>query len=481
MFVLETIVLFLLVTCVTHYVVFRWKRQRLYALAEKLPGHEGFSIWESFFMILTVHRKDYITKVLTYIKDDAKITKIWLLKNLVIMTKDADFINKVFNSQHTIDKPELFYDAFLVKRGLIAINGEDQKVHRKIFTKSFTTKVLQTLPKIFDENSKRIVKLLESKVNCGEFEFTDYAGSYSFDTLGSSNLNYSEKDHFKSDLFYAFEKFSPIMVDILPYIVVGFTRKNLRYINIGKRIEEIFKVFDNYLNEVINNNRKSPCKDENKLIFSLLDPKNGFDEEDIRDEFITMILGAFETTTKIISSALMMLGIHQNAQHKLMQEIEEIFINGDDTTLTIDFLNKFQFMEAVIKETMRLFTVAPILARKASEEVEIDGYVIPKGTAFLLAIDAMHKDEKYWGKDANLFKPERFLETLAYPQAYAPFSGGRRMCIGFRYAMISMKIFFINFLRSYKVNCSSKFEELETEMTMTLNFVKGYKVSIERR
>lgn len=52
---------------------------------------------------------------------------------------------------------------------------------------------------------------------------------------------------------------------------------------------------------------------------------------------------------------------------------------------------------------------------------------------------------------------------------------------GSRYAMMSMKIFFINFLQSYKVNCSSKFDELETEMTMTLNFVKGYKVSIERR
>ena len=81
------------------------------------------------------------------------------------------------------------------------------------------------------------------------------------------------------------------MVDILPYIVVGFTRKNLRFINIGKRIDEIFSVFENYLNEVIDKNRRSPCTDENKLIYSLLDPKNGFDDEDVRDEFITMILG----------------------------------------------------------------------------------------------------------------------------------------------------------------------------------------------
>lgn len=206
MFVLETLVLFLLVTFVTYYVVFRWRRQRIYELADKLPGHDGFSIWESLYMILTVHRKDYISKVLTYIKDDAPLTKIWLLKNLVIMTKDANIINKVFNSPYTTHKPELFYDAFLVKRGLIAINGEDQIVHRKIFTKSFTTKVLQTLPKIFDEKSKKIVKLLESEVDCGEFEFIEYAGAYALDTLGSTNLNYSEKNHFKSDLIHAFEK-----------------------------------------------------------------------------------------------------------------------------------------------------------------------------------------------------------------------------------------------------------------------------------
>lgn len=118
-----------------------------------------------------------------------------------------------------------------------------------------------------------------------------------------------------------------------------------------------------------------------------------------------------------------MLGMHQNAQQKLMQEIEENFNHEVDTTLSIEFLHKFQFLEAVIKETMRLFTVAPILSRQASEEVEIDGFVIPKGTAFLLSIDAMHKSEKYWGKDAHLFRPERFLEELSYPQAYAPFSG----------------------------------------------------------
>jgi len=81
------------------------------------------------------------------------------------------------------------------------------------------------------------------------------------------------------------------MVDVLPYIVLGFTRKKLKIFNIGKRIEEIFGVFEKYLSEVMDKNHKSPCSDENEIIHALLDPKNGFDEDDVRDEFITILLG----------------------------------------------------------------------------------------------------------------------------------------------------------------------------------------------
>ena len=81
------------------------------------------------------------------------------------------------------------------------------------------------------------------------------------------------------------------MADLIPYMVFGLTRKTLKYFNIGKRIEEVFKVLEKYQNDVVENNRKSPCKNENAFINSLLDPKNGFDEDDVRDEFITMLLG----------------------------------------------------------------------------------------------------------------------------------------------------------------------------------------------
>jgi cytochrome P450 len=121
--------------------------------------------------------------------------------------------------------------------------------------------------------------------------------------------------------------------------------------------------------------------------------------------------------------ALMMLGMHQDVQQKVMDEINEIYMSEACTDYTMDFLHKFSYLEAVIKETMRLFPEAPIIARESSEEVDINGYLIPKGTNILISIIGMHRDEKYWGSDALKFKPERFLEELEHPMAFTPFSG----------------------------------------------------------
>jgi cytochrome P450 len=119
----------------------------------------------------------------------------------------------------------------------------------------------------------------------------------------------------------------------------------------------------------------------------------------------------------------MMLAMDKDIQQKLIDEINEIYRVESDTRFGNDFLQKFTFLDAVLNESMRLFPPIAIIGREASDEVEIGGYLIPKGTSFLISIYAMHRDEKFWGQDANLFKPERFLEELINPHAFAPFSG----------------------------------------------------------
>ncbi|XP_070496468.1 probable cytochrome P450 313a4 [Chironomus tepperi] len=474
--------IFCAVSCAAYYYVNREKNKKNFEIANKLPGINGLSLFESFYIILTTPRKEYINKVLSYVRDDVPLTRATFFNQTIILTKDADFINKVFNSPKTYNKPDLFYKGFMTTKGLITLAGSEHKRHRKVLNKAFTSKMMQRLPDIFDDKSKKIIKNLCQVENCGEFELLEFIGPYSLETFGKSNLNYEIQYH-KSDIFHAYDKYSSVATDYLPYSMFGLAKNILSPTPLGKRIKDVFNKFNIYFDDVVKVNKENENNNfiENTAIDILLDPVNGFTDEEVKDELIMMLLGAFETSTRIISMVLMMVGMNKDVQHKIVTELNEVYNEDKDAAFSADFLMKFPYLEMVIKETMRLFAVVPMVARETSDEVEICGHVLPKNTTILISIYAMQREKKYWGDDADQFRPERFEDGVKNPHAWAPFTGGSRICIGYRYAMMAMKIFLINFFRTYEVNCKQKFDEIETEMTMTLNFLTGYKVSINRR
>ena len=99
-----------------------------------------------------------------------------------------------------------------------------------------------------------------------------------------------------------------------------------------------------------------------------------------------------------------------------------------DDEITFESLGKLQYMERVIKETLRVAPVGPVIFREAMEDFEIEeGLVIPKGTTFVLNIYALHRQRHIWGNKADLFNPDNFLpENVAkrHPCSYIPFSTG---------------------------------------------------------
>ena len=127
-----------------------------------------------------------------------------------------------------------------------------------------------------------------------------------------------------------------------------------------------------------------------------------------------------------------MLAMHKEVQQKIIDEIDH-FNEAEHGMIGNDDLQNFPFMDLVIKETMRLFTAGGIVARETSQKVNLSGYTVPKGTILAICTHAMHRNPRFWGDDANEFKPERFepenIKNIN-PHAYVPFSGGRRICIG---------------------------------------------------
>lgn len=105
-----------------------------------------------------------------------------------------------------------------------------------------------------------------------------------------------------------------------------------------------------------------------------------------------------------------------------------------DTELTQADLEKMEFLDLCIKETLRIFPTAPIIARVATKTIKLaNGVEIPPDVPIVFGIRQIHMQQKYYGPTVNIFNPYRFLDENIknLPGAsYMPFSYGPRNCIG---------------------------------------------------
>lgn len=93
--------------------------------------------------------------------------------------------------------------------------------------------------------------------------------------------------------------------------------------------------------------------------------------------------------------------------------------------LDVDMLNKMPYLDMVVNESMRILPVVPFVTRQTNAEIVLDGYTVPKGAEILIPILKIHTNPKFWGDDANVFRPERFEKEAMkniHPYAYIPFT-----------------------------------------------------------
>lgn len=114
------------------------------------------------------------------------------------------------------------------------------------------------------------------------------------------------------------------------------------------------------------------------------------------------------------------------------KELNEVI--GTDRAVKESDIDQLRYLQAVVKETMRLHPVVPLLLPyKATNDVKVRGYTIPKGTQVLVNAWSISRDPKYW-TDPTSFNPNRFLDSdidyKGHDFQYIPFGAGRRICPG---------------------------------------------------
>lgn len=125
----------------------------------------------------------------------------------------------------------------------------------------------------------------------------------------------------------------------------------------------------------------------------------------------------------MISHTILMLAMHPKFQDRVFDELQSV-CNSVDEDITYETISKLQYLEMVIKESMRLFPIAPVLGRNCLADTKINSCTIPKGTCIGIVVYHLHRNPNVWGPDAEDFNPDHFLpDQIAnrHPYTYLPF------------------------------------------------------------
>ncbi|HWH46054.1 MAG TPA: cytochrome P450 [Thermoleophilaceae bacterium] len=148
-------------------------------------------------------------------------------------------------------------------------------------------------------------------------------------------------------------------------------------------------------------------------------------DTEIRDELVTMLLAGHETTATTIAWTFERLLRTPEAMERLAREIRE---GGGE-----------EYLEAVVKESMRVRPVITEVFRKATRRTVLGGYVIEAGTQVAASVLMVQFDERAY-PEPHAFRPERFLGGVPEPYTWIPFGGGVRRCIGAAFALLEMRV-----------------------------------------
>jgi cytochrome P450 len=161
--------------------------------------------------------------------------------------------------------------------------------------------------------------------------------------------------------------------------------------------------------------------------------------EQIRDQLLTLFVAGHETSANALTWAFYLLAQHPHVATLLLEELQSVL--GDRPPTPAD-LERLPYLEAVMKETLRLYPPAPSANRVVKETFEWQGYTIEAGELVTYVPFVSHRMPTQF-RDPHLFRPERWEPGSGEnppPYAYIPFAAGPRSCIGAGFAQMEIKL-----------------------------------------
>jgi cytochrome P450 len=247
-------------------------------------------------------------------------------------------------------------------------------------------------------------------------------------------------------------------------------RRDLGPLSPWRRFEQVRAAVDEILYDEIRRRRARYDTERDDVLSLLLrardDEGQPMTDAELHDELMTLLLAGHETTATGLAWTFERLLRHPSALRRLVDEID----GGEDET----------YLEAVVKESLRVRPVVYDVARLLTAPYSVRGWVLPAGTYVVPSITGVHLFANLYPHAAE-FRPERFLESQPEPYAWIPFGGGRRRCVGAAFATMEMKVTLREVLSRVSLRAPEAVSEKVRLHNVTLMPAKGARVVVTSR
>ena len=188
---------------------------------------------------------------------------------------------------------------------------------------------------------------------------------------------------------------------------------------------------------------------------------------DIKATILSLISGAYGTAAVSVEWALSEILRNPKVMKNLQNELEAVI--GMNRMVEETDLSKLNYLNLVVMENLRLYPIGPLIHRASAKDALVGGYYIEKKSRIFVNLWALGRDPHTWSDNADMFYPERFLNSNMDVQGHdfqlIPFGAGRRKCLGMQLGLTTVKLVLAQLVHCFNWELPPGMKPKDLEMT----------------
>lgn len=453
------------------------------------PGGEIFLAGNGLAMVQKPPGQDFLKWMREVPNDGLIYFRGPLYQDQLLVTDPKVLGELLVTKAYDFEKPKEVRDFLrqVLGDGLIIVEGDVHKFQRKHVSPVFAFRHIKDLYPLMYRKANQMTEAVQAEVADSNatsekgqnsvIEINHWANKVTMDIIGVAGLgrdfnalrnsddeliqNYEELLEPKREktIYFLLQIIGPAkLISYLPWHI------NRRFHILTASLSRICQDLVVAKKRAIEKDRESP---DNLDILSVLIKSNNFSDRELSEQMLTFLAAGHETTSSAFTWLTYLLALHPDIQSRLRNEVlTHIPADVSSEPELAKLIESLPLLNAVAYETLRLYPTVPITVRQSIRPTTLNDVFIPKGTQIILSPWAINRSPHLWGKDAESFIPDRWIDADpsspfgghannhgGAPSAYAQltFLHGPRSCIGAAFARAELRCLAAAFVRSFNV------------------------------